>query len=178
MYMFGHLPLMKWCYCAPKERSGLVMWSCLLMIPAPSAARRWCGQVGGKKQVALTTDLHAAPVIADAFRLTQVITNLLSNAVHYNRPGGSVSVTVQSNDRGATFTVADTGVGIAEEDNRHLFDRFYRVDKARTRQAGGSGLGLAICKSIIDAHGGSITVHSTPGEGSTFTVHLRTSGIT
>jgi two-component system, OmpR family, sensor kinase len=131
-----------------------------------------------EKQVALTTDLQAAPVIADAFRLTQVITNLLSNAVHYNRPGGSVSVTVQSNDRGATFTVADTGVGIAEEDNRHLFDRFYRVDKARTRQAGGSGLGLAICKSIIDAHGGSITVHSTPGEGSTFTVHLRTSGIT
>ena len=128
-----------------------------------------------EKQLAVTTDLRAAPVVADQLRITQIITNLLTNAVHYNRPGGTIHVTVRSDDRSATLSIADTGVGISEEDSQHVFERFYRVDPARSRQAGGSGLGLAICKSIIDAHGGSITVHSVPGEGSTFTVNLPTS---
>jgi two-component system sensor histidine kinase BaeS len=70
--------------------------------------------------------------------------------------------------------VADTGIGIAPGDIPHLFDRFYRVDKARSRAIGGTGLGLAIVKSIVDMHGGEITVTSTPGHGSTFTVRLRT----
>jgi signal transduction histidine kinase len=70
------------------------------------------------------------------------------------------------------LVVADTGVGIPVQHLPHLFERFYRVDVARSRDAGGSGLGLAICKSIIDAHGGTITVESTPDQGSTFTVRL------
>lgn len=113
------------------------------------------------------------PAFADPDRIGQVIANLVTNAIRYNRPGGRVRVSAgRAADGGAVLTVADTGVGIPAAELPHVFERFYRVDKARSRAAGGSGLGPAICKSIFEAHGGSISAESTPDAGSTFTVRL------
>jgi heavy metal sensor kinase len=116
-------------------------------------------------------------VLADATRLGQVVTNLLSNAITYNRPGGAVSVSTRLDGDCGILHVADTGPGIPEADRPHLFDRFYRVDLARSRETGGSGLGLSICKSIVEALGGSIGVSSIEGEGTTFEVRLPRAGI-
>src|SRR5262249_22932843 len=104
--------------------------------------------------------------------LARVATNLVNNALHYNRPDGSVTASISVDGADVILTVADTGVGIAEADRLHIFERFYRVDKARSRESGGNGLGLAICKSIIEAHGGTIAVASELGRGTTFTVRL------
>jgi two-component system OmpR family sensor kinase len=118
--------------------------------------------------------LAAKPVAVtgDAGRLAQVVTNLLTNAIHYNRAGGSVMVKVDGTAREAVLTVGDTGCGIPQGDRQHIFERFYRVDKARSRELGGSGLGLAICKSIVEAHGGAITFTSEVDRGTTFEVRL------
>ncbi len=132
------------------------------------------------KKVDLKLDLQSTPIHGDTFRMAQVVTNLLTNAIHYNREGGSVTVALAATagegtagtDGAAVLTVTDTGVGIAEEDQKHLFERFYRVDKARSRELGGSGLGLAICKSIVEAHGGTIMFTSKLGEGTSFVVRL------
>ncbi|HEX8960051.1 MAG TPA: ATP-binding protein [Geobacteraceae bacterium] len=115
-----------------------------------------------------------APVYVkgDRVRLRQIFLNLLENGVMYNRPGGEVRLVLSSGDGEARVSVIDTGVGIPEEDLPFIFDRFYRVDKARNRASGGSGLGLSLAKSFVVAHGGKIDAASTFGEGSEFTVHL------
>ncbi len=115
-----------------------------------------------------------APVecLGDAGRISQVITNLLTNAIYFNRDQGEVRLSARAEAGSAVFSVADTGQGIPAEDVPHLFERFYRADKSRSRVQGRNGLGLAICKAIVDAHGGSIEVSSQPGVGSTFTVKL------
>jgi signal transduction histidine kinase len=95
--------------------------------------------------------------------LCQVVTNLLSNAVQYNCPGGEVRVRLGASAAEAVLSVTDTGCGIAEEDRPHFFERFYRVDKARSRASGGSGLGLATCKSIVEAHSDTIGFETAPG---------------
>ena len=105
-------------------------------------------------------------------QLNQVITNLLANAIHYNRPNGEIHVSTCEESGGAVLLVADTGPGIAAEDLPNIFDRFYRADKARSRVEGRTGLGLAICKAIVTAHGGTIEVKSTPGTGSEFKITL------
>jgi heavy metal sensor kinase len=125
-----------------------------------------------KKGVSLVADLAPAVVTGDAGGLGQVVTNLLSNAAQYNRPGGEVCLRLGVSDGAAVLSVADTGCGIPAEDRPHIFERFYRVDKARSRAQGGSGLGLAICKSIVEAHGGTIDFETEPGRGSTFWVRL------
>jgi two-component system OmpR family sensor kinase len=124
------------------------------------------------KQIRLESDLHSATVLGDASRLTQVATNLIDNAIQYNRPGGSVQVRLDAKDGWVELVVEDTGAGIPNEDCPHLFERFYRVDKARSRASGGQGLGLAICKSVVEAHGGTIGFTTEPGKGSTFCVRL------
>ena len=111
-------------------------------------------------------------VTGDAVRLTQVVTNLLTNAIHYNRAGGSVTVKVANTAGEAVLTVADTGRGIPEADREHIFERFYRVDKARSRELGGTGLGLSIVKHLAQAMQGGVSVASTVGKGTTFTVTL------
>jgi two-component system, OmpR family, sensor kinase len=108
----------------------------------------------------------------DAERIKQVITNLLGNAICYNHVGGLVRISVRSSDGRAVLTVTDTGSGIAAEHLPHLFERFYRADKSRSRAIGGAGLGLAICQAIVAAHGGTIEVQSAVGEGTTLTVSL------
>ena len=111
-------------------------------------------------------------VMGDADRLKQLFINLVENAIKYTPAGGSVQLSLSKDDRWARFEVCDTGIGIPPENLPHIFDRFYRVDKARARVHGGSGLGLSIAKWIATAHGGAIRVKSQPGEGTTFTVML------
>jgi two-component system, OmpR family, phosphate regulon sensor histidine kinase PhoR len=108
------------------------------------------------------------PVRGDAAQIAEVLQNLLDNALQYTPAGGRIDVTANSSDHEVTFTVADTGIGIPESDLARIFERFYRVDAARSREAGGTGLGLAISRHIVDAHGGRIWVESAVGQGSRF----------
>ena len=113
-----------------------------------------------------------AKVHGDADQLKQAFVALLDNALKYTPYEGSVSLSLVTNDDYITVKVSDTGIGILPEDLPYIFERFYRADRARSRNHGGSGLGLAIVQSIVQAHQGSIEVESTPGKGSTFTVRL------
>ena len=111
-------------------------------------------------------------IYADEARLRQVIDNLLSNAVKYSPDGGIIEVGGYATTTTATFYVRDSGVGLSEEDQRHIFDRFYRVDSKLSSKTQGSGLGLYLSKAIVQAHGGTLEVKSAPNRGSTFFVHL------
>ncbi|APG28528.1 hypothetical protein A7E78_12155 [Syntrophotalea acetylenivorans] len=115
-------------------------------------------------------------LMGDELRLRQVFLNLIANAVNYTPEGGQVEITLAVVDGEAKVTVSDSGIGIPAEHLPHIFDRFYRVDKARNREDGGTGLGLAIVKSLAEAHGGRVEVASTPGEGTSFTVFLPAQG--
>ena len=108
------------------------------------------------------------PVRGDAVQLDEVLQNLIDNALQYTPSGGRIDVTACSNGHEVIFTVADTGIGIPESDLERIFERFYRVDAARSREAGGTGLGLSIARHIVDAHGGRIWVESAVGQGSRF----------
>jgi phosphoserine phosphatase RsbU/P len=122
----------------------------------------------------LTLSVRCEPglphVAADDKRVLQLLGNLLGNACQYTPEGGRVEVAVEEGEEGILFRVADTGVGIAEEQLPHVFDRFWQVRQTRR---GGAGLGLAIARGIVEAHGGWIGVESTPGEGTTFTFLLK-----
>uniref|UniRef100_Q01RB1 histidine kinase n=1 Tax=Solibacter usitatus (strain Ellin6076) TaxID=234267 RepID=Q01RB1_SOLUE len=109
---------------------------------------------------------------ADAEALRRALLILMDNAAKYTPSGGSIKVAVASRDGFAQASVSDTGIGIASQDMPHLFDRFWRADKARSREQGGAGLGLSIAKWIVDMHGGSISVQSEPGKGSVFTIQV------
>lgn len=115
-------------------------------------------------------------VYADGDRLRLVLTNLLTNALHYTSHGGYVKLTAQYDDNYAIFQVSDNGSGIDPSDVRHLFERFYRADKSRSRAKGGSGLGLSIVRSLVELHGGAVHVESSIGKGSQFTVRLPLGG--
>jgi two-component system phosphate regulon sensor histidine kinase PhoR len=108
----------------------------------------------------------------DAHLLEQAVVNLLDNAIAYSKQDSAVNVEVKSTESELLISVEDNGIGIAKEHLSRLFERFYRVDGARSRKLGGTGLGLSIVKHIIQAHGGYVTVQSTPGKGSVFTIHL------
>jgi two-component system OmpR family sensor kinase len=117
--------------------------------------------------------IEPARVLGDTDRLKQLLLNLVSNGLKYTPAGGSVTLSLtRDHDEWVQVQVADTGIGIPAADLPHIFDRFYRVDKARSRAKGGTGLGLSIAKWIADAHGGQISVTSQEGKGTTFTVRL------
>jgi two-component system, OmpR family, phosphate regulon sensor histidine kinase PhoR len=107
-------------------------------------------------------------VIANREMIRQVLTNLLTNAVKYGRDHTNIEVAFYDIDQNILVEISDSGIGIETHHIKHLFDRFYRVDSARTRQIGGSGLGLSIVKHIVEAHEQQLNVRSTPGIGSTF----------
>jgi two-component system phosphate regulon sensor histidine kinase PhoR len=107
-------------------------------------------------------------VMGDANRLQEVLQNLLDNAVQYTPSGGRIEVVARPADGQVVLTVSDTGIGIPQTEQSRIFERFYRVDAARSREAGGTGLGLSIARHIVEAHGGRIWVESTVGEGSRF----------
>jgi signal transduction histidine kinase len=106
-------------------------------------------------------------------RLREVLVTLVDNAIKYTPAGGRVSIGVERHNRRATMTVSDTGVGVPAESLKNIFERFYRVDKARTRDDGGTGLGLAIARHMVLAHGGDIKMESTEGKGTRVTIELR-----
>ena len=120
----------------------------------------------------LETEVAPVTVVGDRDQLSQVLWILLDNALRHTGPGQRILVSVGGRDGRATLTVWDEGSGIAPDDLPHVFDRFFRADGARSRTSGGSGLGLAIAKTIVEQHGGDISVASTVGHGSTFTVWL------
>ncbi len=130
--------------------------------------------VAARREVTLGLDLSAAPirVTHDPSRIGQVVANLVGNAVKFTPRGGTVLVTVASSDDGARIDVNDTGVGIDAGELPHIFDRFYRGSRANEARGSGSGLGLAIVRSIVDMHGGSVSVESGAEKGSRFTVRL------
>lgn len=111
-------------------------------------------------------------ITADKERVEQVLINILSNAIKYTPDGGTVTLSAEPYESSIKIDVADTGIGIPEEDLPHLFERFYRVEKSRTSETGGTGLGLAIAKEIVEAHGGTISVASELGKGSVITILL------
>jgi heavy metal sensor kinase len=126
------------------------------------------------KGITLCAGIPGEPVLVDgdSDALRRLFVILIDNAVKYTPSGGRCDVAVETRDGVATGTVRDDGIGIAAEDLPHIFDRFYRVDRARSRAQGGSGLGLAIGRWIAESHAGSIAVTSEPGRGSVFTVRL------
>ncbi len=130
-----------------------------------------------KKKQQLT--MAAAPglqMTGDRIKLNQILYNLIDNAMKYTPEGGSIQVSLTEEGNSLIWRVKDNGIGIPPEDREHIFERFYRVDKARSRETGGTGLGLSIVKQLAVMHGGTIQVESRPGEGSLFTVTLPRSG--
>jgi signal transduction histidine kinase len=128
--------------------------------------------LAAEKKVTLEVKADPVGVTGDRSRLGEVAVNLVGNALRYNREGGRVDVVLRADGPDAVLTVADSGIGIPAKDQPHIFERFYRVDKARSREQGGTGLGLAIAKWVVEAHGGTIAFTSKEGEGTTLTVRL------
>ena len=128
------------------------------------------GPLAAARHVKITCDVPPLECVGDSERLGQVITNLLTNAITYNKENGEVRVEGEKKDGSVNLRVSDTGLGISAEDLPRVFDRFYRVDSSRT--SGNTGLGLAISKAIVEAHGGQIEVTSQPNAGTVFTVRL------
>jgi heavy metal sensor kinase len=131
-----------------------------------------------EKNIELTADLDLRPlaVLGDAEALRRLFLILIDNSVKYNAAGGSVQVALRSSNGQARCSVSDSGLGISQEDQEHVFDRFWRADKVRSRGMGGAGLGLSIALWIVQRHSGTIEVVSEPGKGSTFTVRIPLAG--
>jgi signal transduction histidine kinase len=135
-------------------------------------------QLPGAADIAFITQLPPEPlrVVGDAVSISMLVSNLISNAVKYNRPGGTVTVRAEAQAGCLQLQVSDTGIGIPESSMPRLFEEFYRVKSEATQQIQGTGLGLVICKRIVDELDGSIEVASREGEGTTFTVRLPLAG--
>lgn len=129
--------------------------------------------IAQEKQINLNFEfIHNPKVIGDRQALSQVFDNLLDNAIKYTQKGGDIKMLLQVSNNNVIIEIADTGIGICKDDLSRVFERFYRVDKGRSRALGSTGLGLAIVKHIVEQHGGNITVTSKQGEGSVFKVSL------
>ncbi len=146
---------------------------CEIIYMAPTVRRvtRMLSPVAKQADISLELDLeNDSPVLILEDDLYQIIFNLMENGIKYNQPGGILWVTLSRQEDNAVLIVKDSGVGIPEDAIGHIFERFYRVDKARSRASGGSGLGLSIVRAIAQRNRGEIQVESTPGQGTTFTV--------
>lgn len=154
------------------ERAGVELDEMPLK-PVLDAAVEICNPKSSEKNMKIAVECEPGLAVkANSALLEQAVVNLLDNAVKYSDEGGMVKVRAARSEKGAAIEVSDTGCGIDEEHLPRLFERFYRVDKARSRKLGGTGLGLAIVKHIAQAHGGSVSVRSTPAQGSIFTILL------
>ena len=130
-----------------------------------------------KKQQQLTVSIAPGlKMMGDRIKLNQILYNLIDNAMKYTPDRGTIQVSLAEEGSNLIWRVKDNGIGIPQEDREHIFERFYRVDKARSRDTGGTGLGLSIVKQLAVMHGGTIQVDSKPGEGSLFTVVLPRNG--
>jgi two-component system, OmpR family, phosphate regulon sensor histidine kinase PhoR len=124
-------------------------------------------------ELSLISERDNIYISGDSYRLKQIFINIINNGIAYTPKGGKVTVTIEENQQNVFVHVEDTGIGIKEEEIPRIFERFYRVDKARNRNSGGTGLGLAIVKHLVEAHQGQIKVKTKLGEGTTFTVKLK-----
>ena len=124
------------------------------------------------KEIELDAELEEIRVMGDRDLLSQVWINLLHNAIKFSHEGGKITVRLSAQEKNAVCVISDTGIGIPEEDLIHIFERFYKVDKARDRKAGGNGLGLSLVKVIVGIHSGTVSASSRLGEGSAFTVTI------
>jgi signal transduction histidine kinase len=120
----------------------------------------------------LITDPQIPEILVDKRQIERVFVNLVANAINYTPHDKAITVRTLRDENAVVFSIADEGMGISAEDLPHIFERFYRTDVARSTQSTGTGLGLAIVKEIVEQHGGSVTVESELGKGSTFTVRL------
>lgn len=151
---------------APSEESDIIM-----MAPTIKRVARMLRPNAVKAQIAFHLELETdSPILILEDDLYQIVFNLMENGIKYNLPGGSLTVHLSRHEDNAVLKVTDTGMGIPEDAIGHIFERFYRVDKARSRATGGSGLGLAIVRSIVQRNRGEIQVSSIVGLGTTFTV--------
>ncbi len=145
----------------------------IFMVPTIQRVVRMLSDIAKANQVTIHMDIQEdSPILIQEDDLYQITFNLVENGIKYNTPGGMLTVSLTRKDDNAILRVTDTGVGIPEDALGHVFERFYRVDKARSRQSGGSGLGLAIVRSMVQRNHGEIYVQSTVGEGTTFTVEF------
>jgi two-component system phosphate regulon sensor histidine kinase PhoR len=125
------------------------------------------------RKISLQNEVQpGSSVAADSKRLEQMLTNLIDNAIRFNRHGGSVTISYEQQEGNDLVFVADTGEGIGPKELQRVFERFYRIDRARTREVGGTGLGLAIVKHLARLHGGEVSVESEVGVGTKFTINL------
>jgi signal transduction histidine kinase len=146
---------------------------CEIVEIAPTVDRviKMLSIIAQKNSVEISTELaNNCPILIMEDDLYQIIFNLVENGIKYNRPGGTLHIEALRDGDNAVLRITDTGVGVPEESISHLFERFYRVDKARARKSGGSGLGLSIVRNMVERNGGTICVSSVLGEGSVFTV--------
>ncbi len=120
----------------------------------------------------VVTSNNEIVVSIDQQRLGQAVINILENSIRYTPKGGSIKITVSEQDNDVIIEISDTGIGIGKEDLPHIWERFYRVDKSRSRESGGSGLGLAIVKEIVEVHSGSVDVKSEEGKGTSFYIKI------
>ena len=141
------------------------------IVPTVDRVVRMLTGIAGENKITIHTNIvQDSPILIIEDDLYQIIFNLVENGIKYNVPGGMLTVTVDRSDENAIVSVKDTGVGIPADSVTHVFERFYRVDKAGRRITESSGLGLSIVRNMIERNGGAITVESTVGEGSTFTL--------
>jgi two-component system phosphate regulon sensor histidine kinase PhoR len=156
--------------------SGVYPWKqAAIVIPEviERAARLLRSTAERKRHTLVVGSCDGLPAIyGDPDRLTEALINLMDNAVKYTPDGGRVSIDARSTGHGVEISVTDTGIGIPPRELQRIFERFYRVDRARSRELGGTGLGLSIVKHIVEAHGGTVSVESAIGKGSRFTISL------
>ncbi|MBU2591314.1 MAG: ATP-binding protein [Nitrospinota bacterium] len=159
-----------------KIESGKIMMEkrpCQLLPIAEQVLASLKGHIEGKEiKIKIDIPENIPSVSADETRIKQVLLNLIDNAVKYNIQGGKISISADETNDSVKVNISDTGIGIPRKDLPRLFERFYRVDKARSRELGGTGLGLSIVKHIIHSHNGEVSVQSVEGEGSTFSFSL------
>ena len=152
---------------------GEVDLDCEIIDIAPTAERviRMLSVIAQEHNITIREELDAkCPILILEDDLYQIIFNLVENGIKYNVPNGTLTVSLQRQEDDAVLKISDSGVGIPEDSLSHIFERFYRVDKARARKSGGSGLGLAIVRNMVERHRGEIAVESILGKGTTFTV--------
>ena len=146
---------------------------CEIIYMAPTIERviRMLDKLAESNGVSIESDLKEdCTILILEDDLYQIVFNLAENAIKYNVSGGKVYISLCKEDENAVLQIRDTGMGIPEESLGHIFERFYRVDKARARKSGGSGLGLSIVRNMVERNQGTISVESTVGEGTTFTL--------
>ena len=153
---------------------GVVVQDSEIIHMAPTIERvvRMLTPQAAQQEITIDVELDDCPVLILEDDLYQIVFNLVENGIKYNIAGGQLRVTLRRENDNAVLRVSDTGMGIPEEALTHIFERFYRVDKARSRATGGSGLGLAIVRTIVQRNRGEITVDSVLEQGSRFTVQF------